>query len=61
MIDQVHIVFRECQGVPSCEFVGVFFDRPSAEQFIKQRPDPSKFFIETYDKPEPGKQHEVFC
>lgn len=60
---QVHIVFRESREYSRSgnEFIGVFFDRKSAEVFIAERPNPSGFFIETYDKPEAGKKHEVFC
>ena len=68
---QVHIVFRDAReysyqkyseySYSGNEFIGVFFDRESAEAFIAERPNPSEFFIETYDKPEAGKKHEVFC
>jgi hypothetical protein len=59
---QVHIVFKE--SVLSCsgnEFIGVFFDRTSAEVFIAERPNSSRYFIETYEAPESGMAHEVFA
>ena len=59
---QVHIVFREDSSIISGnEFIGVFFDRKSAEEWISQRKDPRKFFIETYEQPEAGIAHEVFA
>ena len=59
---QVHIVFRQNQVCPSGnEFIGVFFDRTSAEVFIAERPDPERYFIETYEQPGPGEKHEVFA
>jgi hypothetical protein len=57
---QVHIVFKECRTSPSGnEFVGVFFDRVSAEAFIVGR-GYGRFFIETYDQPEAKAAHEVY-
>lgn len=60
---QVHIVFRQTREYhfSGNEFIGVFFDRTSAEVFVAERPDPERYFIETYDKPEVGQQHEVFA
>jgi hypothetical protein len=61
-MDKVHIVFRQNQVCPSSnEFIGVFFDWNSAATFIVERPDPEKYFIETYDKPKPGEKYEVFA
>jgi hypothetical protein len=60
---KVYIVFRQTREYhfSGNEFIGVFFDRTSAEVFINERPDPSKYFIETYEKPEIGESHEVFA
>ena len=60
---KVYIVFRQAPERSSSgnEFIGVFFDRTSAEVFISERPDSSKYFIESYEKPEAGKKHEVFA
>lgn len=59
---KVYIVFRQTQTiVGSSEFIGVFFDWNSAEVFIAERPDPEKYFIETYEQPGPGEKHEVFA
>ena len=60
---QVHIVFRnssrfECSG---SEFVGVFFDRKSAQDWIAGHDKPNRYFIETYEQPEAGMAHEVFA
>ena len=60
---QVHIVFRnssrfECSG---SEFVGVFFDRKSAQDWIAERDKPHRYFIETYEQPAAGMAHEVFA
>ena len=61
---QVHIVFKESPSPEhnsGNEFIGVFFDRTSAEIFIAERPDPERYYIETYEQPEAGKKHEVFA
>lgn len=59
---RVYIVFRQTRTiVGSSEFIGVFFDSTSAEVFIAERPDPERYFIETYDKPEAGTPHEVYA
>ena len=60
---KVYIVFRQAPERSSSgnEFIGVFFDRTSAEVFIAERPIPELYFIETYEKPVAGKKHEVFA
>jgi hypothetical protein len=60
---QVHIVFKEAGAFSNGgnEFIGVFFDRTSAEVFIAERPNSKRFFIETYEQPESGIAHEVFA
>lgn len=60
---KVYIVFRQAPERSSSgnEFIGVFFDWNSAEVFIAERPDPEKYFIETYEQPGPGEKHEVFA
>ena len=60
---QVHIVFKEASGVSYSgnEFIGVFFDRQSAQEWIKTTTRPEKYFIETYEQPEQGIAHEVFA
>lgn len=60
---QVHIVFRNPSGFDYSgpEFIGVFFDRKSAEEWIAGRDRPKKYFIETYEQPESGIAHEVFA
>ena len=62
---QVHIVFKNAPEYGSdCdsgnEFIGVFFDRASAEKWIAECKRPSQYFIETYEQPEEGMAHEVF-
>ena len=60
---QVHIVFKEAGGFSNggTEFIGVFFDRKSAQDWIAATARPEKFFIETYEQPESGIAHEVFA
>lgn len=60
---QVHIVFKEVSGweYSGNEFVGVFFDRKSAKDWIAECKQPHKYFIETYEQPESGIAHEVFA
>lgn len=60
---QVYIVFKEFEGPEQIQpsFVGVFFDRKSAEEWIWPRKDSKKFYIETYEQPEAGMAHEVFA
>ena len=60
---QVHIVFRNFSGFDYSgpEFVGVFFDRKSAQDWIAGRDKPHRYFIETYEQPEAGMAHEVFA
>ena len=60
---KVYIVFRQTREYhfSGNEFIGVFFDRTSAEVFINERPIPEIYFIESYEKPEEGKSHEVFA
>ena len=58
----VCIVFKEVPSNTSGnEFVGVFFDRKSAQDWIAGCDKPNKYFIETYEKPESGIAHEVFA
>jgi hypothetical protein len=59
---QVHIVFKEPSGFDYSgpEFVGVFFDRKSAEDWIAGRQKPNRYYIETYEQPAEGMAHEVF-
>jgi hypothetical protein len=49
---RVFIVLKEERY--GSEFVGVFFDRPSAEKWISQRNHPKRYFIETYEQSESG-------
>lgn len=61
---QVHIVFKESPSPEhnsGNEFIGVFFDRKSAVDWIKERKHPYRYFIETYEQPEAGMAHEVFA
>ena len=59
---KVHIVFKNVPSNASGnEFVGVFFDRKSAEDWIAECKHPHKYFIETYEQPEAGIAHEVFA
>ena len=63
---QVHIVFKDFKEVSGWEyygneFVGVFFDRKSAQDWIDGRDVPHRYFIETYEQPEAGMAHEVFA
>ena len=62
---QVHIVFKEPGGFDYSgpEFVGVFFDRKSAEDWIASCKKPHRYYIETYEQPEAGigMAHEVFA
>lgn len=59
---QVHIVFKNTSEWTDSgnEFIGVFFDRASAEKWISECKRPSQYFIETYEQPESGMAHEVF-
>lgn len=60
---QVHIVFRntsEWSDESFNEFIGVFFDIPSAEKWIAECKRPKQYYIETYEQPEEGMAHEVF-
>ena len=59
---RVHVVFKPISGweYSGNEFVGVFFTRESAETWIKERKNPSVYFIETYEQPEDGMAEEVF-
>jgi hypothetical protein len=60
---KVHIVFRhasEGNDYSGNEFVGVFFDRKSAEVFIAKKQNHYDYFIETYEQPAEGMAHEVF-
>lgn len=60
---KVHIVFKEAKEAYSGqEFIGVFFDRKSAEEWIAARGGSARFFfIETYEQPAEGMAHEVFA
>jgi hypothetical protein len=49
---RVFIVLKEQDS--GSEFVGVFFDRPSAEKWISECKRPTVYFIETYEQPESG-------
>ena len=61
---RVYIVFREDSKLSNSnsgnEFIGVFFDRAQAEEWIKWTSKPSQYFIESYEQPEEGMAHEVF-
>jgi hypothetical protein len=59
---KVYIVFKEINGweYSGNEFIGVFFDRSSAEVWIAKCARPNKYFIETYEQPEAGMASEVF-
>lgn len=56
-------MFKEAKEAYSGqEFVGVFFDRKSAEEWIAARGGSARFFfIETYEQPAEGMAHEVFA
>jgi len=60
---QVHIVFREPHNweYSGPEFIGVFFDQKSAQDWIASCARPERYFIETYEQPESGIAHEVFA
>ena len=61
---QVHIVFRHASqwdDYSGNEFIGVFFDRKSAEDWISTAKRPEKYYIETYEQPEAGMAHEVYA
>ena len=55
---RVFIVLRENDSVS--EFVGVFFDRPSAEKWISECKRPTVYFIETYEQLDAGIASEVW-
>jgi hypothetical protein len=55
---RVYIVFKDISS--GNEFVGVFFDRKSAEDYIAECRFPFKYFIETYEQPEAGMAHEIY-
>jgi hypothetical protein len=59
----VHIVFKEPGGFPYSgpQFVGVFFDKTSAEVFIAEREKPHRYYIETYEQAEAGMAQEVWA
>jgi hypothetical protein len=59
---KVYIVFREARenSYSGNNFVGVFFDRKSAEGFIAEKQNNYDYFIETYEQPEAGMAHEVY-
>jgi hypothetical protein len=59
---RVHIVFKEAKEAYSGqEFVGVFFNRKSAEEWIAATQGSARlFFIESYEQPASGMAHEVF-
>jgi hypothetical protein len=58
---RVYIVFKNVStNSTGNEFVGVFFDRKSAEEWIAECYSPFKYFIETYEQPAEGMAHEVF-
>jgi len=61
---QVHIVFKIPGGFDYSgpQFVGVFFDKKSAEDWIAGRKKPHhKYYIETYEKSEAGMAQEVWA
>lgn len=60
---QVHIVFKEPGGFDYSgpQFVGVFFDKTSAEVFIAEREKPHRYYIETYEQAETGPAQEVWA
>jgi len=47
---QVYIVFRDPSNL-NTDFVDVFFDRKSAEDWIAATKHPEKYFIKTYTQP----------
>lgn len=58
----VYIVFKNApSNTTGNEFVGVFFNRKSAEDYIAGCYRPWEFFIETYKQPHAGVAHEVFA
>ena len=63
-MNKVYIVFKNVSSnTTGNEFVGVFFNRKAAEDYIAFAGcyGPWKFFIETYEQPEAGMAHEVFA
>jgi hypothetical protein len=60
---QVHIVFHNTSEWSDTgnEFIGVFFNRAEAEEWIASTRKPSMYFIETYEQPEAGMAHEVYA
>ena len=62
---QVSIVFKDSRFTRSGkEFVGVFFDRKRAEDWIKSQPVDKQrnrlYIIADYEQPLPGETEEVF-
>ena len=61
---QVHIIFKEPDGFDYSgpQFVGVFFDKKSAEDWIAGCKKPHrKYYIETYERSESGMAEEVYA
>lgn len=57
--NKVYIVDRCDVDCPAGnEFVGVFFNVEAARALIAKKQNPYDFFIETYEEPEPGQEHE---
>jgi hypothetical protein len=62
---QVSVVFKVSKVTRSGnEFVGVFFDRKRAEDWIQSQPVDKQrdrlYFVEDYEQPLPGETEEVF-
>ena len=58
---QVHVVFYNTSEWSDTgnEFIGVFFNRAEAEEWIASTRKPSKYFIETYEASDKGMANEV--
>ena len=62
IMNKVYIVFKNApSNATGNEFVGVFFNRKAAEDYIAGCYYPWEFFIETYQQPQAGMAHEVFA
>jgi hypothetical protein len=60
--NRVYIVLKAecCDGCSGVKFVGVYFDKASAEAWIKECKYPYKYSIETYEQHESGMAEEVY-
>lgn len=61
---RVYIVFRHASqwdDYSGNEFIGVFFNVDAARALIAKKQNHYDYFIEVYEEPDPGQEHEVFC